>query len=148
MRVVKAFAFRVIPEINAQNQVIGITERPYLPLKIKYPRSHQTSQYNISCLVDSGSDVNLFPADMATSVGINFSKGEPRRIIGIGGIEIPSFLCSDIQIILPWGLKFSTEIQFSERQSVPLLGRKGFFDYFEEVIFNVKNSSFKLVYEK
>jgi len=97
--------------------------------------------------VDSGSDVNLFPVDMAKSVGINFKKGEPRRVFGIGGVEIPSFLHRNIEIILPDGLSFSTEIQFSEQQKTPLLGRTGFFNFFEEVTFNIKNSSFKLVYE-
>lgn len=148
MQVTDEFALTPIPLVDTNGKVTKIREIPYILLKFHSKMSHKTTKFAYRCLIDSGSDMLLFPSDIAISLGLNYERGKLKWAFGIGGVKIPTYLHNDIEFILPKGKHFSTSIQFSERQKVPLLGRNGFFDRFTEVIFDMSNSSFRLIYEK
>lgn len=98
----------------------------------------------INCLIDSGSDRNLFPAQWGEMVGIKINKGRLRKIGGIGKSEpIEAYTHSVVLIIGTY--KFQAEADFSYAQAIPLVGREGFFDHFAEVRFCQKDKVTELV---
>lgn len=101
----------------------------------------------INCLIDSGSDRNLFPAQWGEMVGIKISKGKLKKIGGIGNAEPIDAYTHTIGIIIGTH-KFQTEADFSYAQTVPLVGREGFFDHFIEVTFSQKDKVTELVLRK
>lgn len=85
-------------------------------------------------LVDSGASVNLFPARFGEQVGINIKKGKLVKLFGIGDKVISAYRH---KIKLHFGLKvFEINTDFSFEQNLPLLGRDGFFNLFQKVIFD------------
>ncbi len=105
--------------------------RPTVPIQISYKDKVTTS---FQALIDSGSDRNLFPAEIGELVGLDIKKGETRPIHGIGGVKISSFT-HEITLYIE-KCKFVTMVDFSYEQQVPLLGREGFFSLFKRVDFN------------
>ncbi len=110
---------------------------------------HSTHMYTskISCYLDTGAHYNIFPSEIATSF---FGKSEKslRRgielpILGIGGYTTTAY-GFNVEIIHPY-FKFTDEIYFLDNQSFPLLGRKGFMDHFDKIIFNEKERKLELV---
>lgn len=108
--------------------------RPIIPIKICY--KHQFLPYAINCLVDSGSDRNLFPAYLGERVGIKIRKGIPQKIGGIGKSQVKGFT-HDIKIFVD-NLNLLTKIDFSYEHEIPILGRNGFFNLFKSVVFKEK----------
>lgn len=89
-------------------------------------------------LVDSGSDRNLFPAEIGGIMGINFKKRSPNKLImGIGKQAIEAF--TERVSLYVGNNKFDVEVDFSYSQQIPLLGRNGFFDLFKQIIFREKD---------
>ena len=106
--------------------------RPYVPIRLAF--AHHLDKDVVYCLVDSGSDRNLFPALWGKSLGINITKGVPVNVTGIGGHDLVAYK-HNVKIYLDtFGLE--TEVFFTDRQKMPLLGRNGFFDKFKRVCFN------------
>ena len=130
---------------NNNNQVTGIVDRPYIPLLLKY--KHKISNTPVNCLLDSGSDCNLFPASWAAVVGINVRNGVKKRIRGIGGSEVIAYT-HKVELIYDKELRLYTDVDFSSQQNIPLLGREGFFDKFDEISFDLKNNCFTLIFKK
>jgi len=108
--------------------------RPIIPIKICY--KHQFLPYTINCLLDSGSDRNLFPAFLGEKIGIKIKKGIPQKIGGIGKSQINGF-SHNIKIFVG-NLSLLTKIDFSYEHEIPILGRNGFFNLFKGVIFKEK----------
>ena len=114
-------------------------------IKVKF--SERENQL-ISCLLDSGADVSTFPASIGRAIGINFDdedpiENAPKQISGKIGFkcwEVPktiSFPWQEETITLPIIWVDSNDVD-------PVLGRKGFFDKFEEVAFCEKKHVIKL----
>ena len=70
-------------------------------------------------------------------------KGVELRILGIGGYTTTAYGFT-VEINHPC-FKFSDVIYFLKNQPYPLLGRKGFMDHFEKIIFNEKAKKLELV---
>lgn len=133
----KVFSFSYIPYtlINSQtNKTVGEIFRPMITIRLSIRHGSITPAFD--ALADSGSDRNLLPGRWGDILGINFKKIRPRVIRGIGGININVYPAK-VNIWLV-GEKYSTEADFSYEQKDPLLGRKGFFDLFENVCFKEK----------
>lgn len=95
-------------------------------------------------LIDSGADFNLFPADIADSLGITVRKGEKFEHMGIGNVGITAY-SHKVKLFLD-GYNFTTEAHFSYDHKIPLLGRIGFFKYFKTVTFNENDKKLQLKY--
>ncbi len=106
--------------------------RPYILVRLC--NGHKISRGLVNCLLDSGSDRNLFPAGWGESVDINIKKGKELSILGIGGIEIKAYR-HKVKLYVG-DYSFESEVDFSFAQNKPLLGRDGFFNQFEEIVFN------------
>jgi len=120
------------PHIDPETgKINGQIYYPVIPIKIGY--GHQIFGYLINSLVDSGSDRNLFPSEIGERIGIKIKKGIPQEIGGIGAIKIIAFT-HKVKIYLK-DFSIDTFVDFSYEQNVPPLGRTGFFNYFEKVIF-------------
>ena len=119
------------PVTNQRKEIL----RPKIPIRLAY--EHKLSKVLVDCLIDSGSDTNLFPADWGRSVGIRIEKGDYDQIRGIGDVDIDSYIH---KVGLYIGSKrINVNANFSDEQNVPLLGRQGFFDQFPYIKFNEKS---------
>jgi hypothetical protein len=111
---------------------------------------HKSKQTNFSfrSLVDSGADFCVFPAKYGSVLGFDIKKGRPIVTSGIGGNETLYFHTIAVGIIVRKELwKFQCEAGFSFKMNskgTGLLGRRGFFDLFQEVAFNQQTSMFRL----
>lgn len=105
---------------------------PLIPIRLSY--KHNLGKVAVDCLIDSGADINLFPADWGESVEINIKKGAKQIINGIGAIGVESYV-HDIKVYLGTEISFITKANFSYSQEIPLLGRTGFFNHFKRVSF-------------
>jgi hypothetical protein len=114
---------------------------PYIPIRLSY--KHQFCKNPLLCLVDSGSERNLFPAIWGEAAKINIKRGQLKNIFGIGEIKIKAYT-HEIKLIAE-NFVFITFADFSYEQEVPLLGRHGFFDHFKAIIFKEKKKVFELV---
>lgn len=138
--------FTSVPILNEHQKVVRVIDRAIIPIKIGYKLSHKVSKTPVGCLLDSGSDRNLFPAHWGESVGIKVSKGRLSIIRGIGGITIEGYE-HFIDIYCGSKIKFSAHAIFSFQQQVPLLGRQGFFDNFKKIIFDEENGVVRLLFK-
>lgn len=132
------FPFPVIDPIT--KRVIETIYRPIVPIRLSY--NHRLSKYPFNCLVDSGSDRNLFPAVLGEQEGIKVKKGKEIGIVGIGNSVIKGY--KHLVKIYLGTLGINTEVDFSYAQQVPLLGRDGFFNKFDLVKFDDKNHELTL----
>lgn len=129
------------------NPVSGKSITIYLPLiPIRLSYKHKFGKVAVDCLIDSGADINLFPADWGESVGINIKKGPRQMINGIGAIGVESFV-HVVKIYLGSDIIFVTKANFSYSQEIPLLGRDGFFNHFKRVSFFEKEKIVELSYD-
>lgn len=131
----KPFKFTYYPYITEDPKSGKKSEifRPTIPIILVYKSK---STWDFQALVDSGSDRNLFPAELGEYLGIDIKKGTKRPIRGIGDYDIWSYT-HNVKILTA-GKSMEVEVDFSYEQKTPLLGREGFFNCFKEIIFNVK----------
>lgn len=102
--------------------------RPIVPVTLSY-KNREVTFY---ALIDSGADLNLFPANLLPSLGIELSTGRQGQVGGITDGETQPFYFHKINLEVG-GLIFKTEVAFMESLSQMghgLLGQKGFFDKF------------------
>ena len=104
---------------------------PFIPIRIAHDRKLSLP---FRALVDSGATRNLLPAALGIQAGIDILSGERVKIFGIGRKEITAYT-HKIKVHLDL-LSFETEADFSLDQDIPLLGREGFFNLFQKVIFD------------
>lgn len=106
------------------------------------------SKFFFQSVVDSGTDYCVFPASFGERVGIDVRSGKPTPMSGFGGKgqcfyhPIKVLAVIDKQI---W--RFKCFAGFSEQMNelgIGLLGRHGFFELFEEVIFDQRKKLFRL----
>ena len=116
--------------------------RPKIPVRLLV--NYNMSKILVDCLFDTGSDRNLFPADWGRSLGLKIEKGKKVKIGGIGKKEIAAYTHT---VVLYIGLnKILTEADFSDEQNMPLLGRIGFMDKFDDIVINEKKRFVKLCF--
>lgn len=108
--------------------------RPTVPIAISYKGN---PSWEFQALVDSGSDRNLFPAQLGESLDIDIKSGNPRPILGIGKNNIIDAYTHKIKIFIS-DYNFDSEADFSYEQQAPLLGRDGFFRFFKKIEFKEK----------
>ena len=113
----------------------GRIYRPKIPIRLCY--GHNMAKFLVDCLIDSGSDNNLFPAEWGEVLGIKIQKGKQTSIYGIGNIKIISY-CHKVKLYMGT-VSIFTEANFIYEQNIPLLGRNGFFNCFKRIIFNDKD---------
>ena len=101
-------------------------------------------------MIDSGAFMNIFHTDIAQVLGIDLSR---IREIGFGGVKESKRMHGKpyiVQIMIMnkgESITFDAYILFSDEISndgYGLLGRRGFFDQIDEVIFNYKAGKFYL----
>ena len=107
---------------------------PFVPIRLSM--NYRISQSIVDCLFDTGADINLFPATMATSLGVNLKKGNLTEHIGIGNVSVLAYR-HRVKIFVE-GHNFITFADFSEQQNVPLLGRITFAEHFKKVCLHGK----------
>ena len=124
--------YQIFPITDSAGKEIGEIARPVVKILLNY--KHGKIFGPIRTLLDSGSDYNLFPAEIAEILGINLRKGLIKTTEGIGSKRITTYRHSGIKIYIERH-SFETSIDFSKEISVPLLGQQGFFDKFKQVTF-------------
>ena len=102
----------------------------------------------IDCLVDSGADFCVLPANTGKAIGLDVQEGENVTTYGIGGQETLYFHKVKVEVTIkdePWIFEcragFSTKLN---TKGIGFLGREGFFDLFQEIAFNQKVKMFRL----
>jgi hypothetical protein len=104
---------------------------PIIPLTlISSRRSLQAEGY-----LDSGAFYSVFRVELLIRLGLQPRHGKPRYlVVGDGGFIPVHILKVPVEMV---GERFIAEIAFSERLGVGfnLIGRKGVFDHFDEIIF-------------
>lgn len=134
------FPYVGLPIRNPATKILlGTIYRPLIPIQIIFS---QKSSLLFEALVDSGADKSLFPLDIGSQIGIDFSQIKPHKARGIGGIVVKTY-SSPIEIKLKDQL-FKTVADFSAEIDYPLLGRQGFFDLFPKVEFDQKKKKLKI----
>ncbi|MBI2327475.1 hypothetical protein HYU92_04100 [Candidatus Curtissbacteria bacterium] len=104
--------------------------RPLVDVQVNYKHGQMI---RLTALVDSGSDYNLFPADICRVLGINLTKGTLIRIKGIGDAPpIEAYRHFGIKIFFE-SLTIETFADFSSAHNQTILGQKGFFDQFQGI---------------
>ena len=121
--------------IHSFNYIDG---KPFI--KVRF----DNADFDVQCLVDSGADFSIFSAAIGEAIGIDFSEWDPLT-------ESVSGLVSEITSRkwrvpvtihlggVPRGI--TIEAIFVDSPDINnILGRKTFFDKFDEIIFDEKNS--------
>ena len=107
---------------------------PIIPVILYGPNT----SIGVEAYVDSGASFSVFSYELAKELKVSLKDArEQYFVVGDGG-SIPSKL---VKIPVQIGTeKFLSEVAFSERLNIGfnLIGRKGVFEYFDEVVFNEK----------
>lgn len=109
---------------------------PFVPIRLSM--NYRISQSLINCLFDTGADVSLFPATMATSLGVNLKKGKLVEHMGIGDVSLLAYR-HRVKLFVD-AYRFNTFADFSEQQGLPLLGRITFAEHFKKVCLHGKGA--------
>lgn len=124
-----------------KKQIVGQVFTPLVPIMLSV--GHEISKTFFNCLLDSGSDFNLFPAKLGELMHLSITKGKRKEIHGIGDSVIIAYTH---QVKLYLGpTYFLTNVDFAYGQTTPLLGRDGFFDHFKTISFNEKEKFIELL---
>lgn len=123
----KEFEFIYLPKITIFIKINGIL----------YP-------FKIDAYVDSGATRNLFPADILKSLNIKLENNRKKIHYGIGEKEVVSYT-HDVEILVD-KYRISTEIDFSKDHKPHLLGIDKFFNFFDQVTFNMADRKLELAY--
>jgi hypothetical protein len=115
-------------------------ERPVIPIVLRNVRDTTMSAIAYEALIDSGSDRNIFPAEIADLLGIDLTS-EPTSVRYVGGVvagERRPVYFHPIEIEVGGLGAFMTTAGFMSdfsKGGYGLLGRKGFFNEFTFVKF-------------
>lgn len=102
--------------------------RPVIPVEVIY--ASITVPYEV--LVDSGSDSNIFDAQIAEILGLDLFSGKHSEVAGVTGVEEPIYI-HNIDLIIGGHLLKNIEIGFLKsigRLGYGVVGQQGFFDIF------------------
>lgn len=124
----------------------GVMYSPRLLTTLEW--TNVRSAFLFQSVVDSGADYCVFPANFGDRLGIDIKSGKSVQMSGFGGEGQCFYHEVNVLVIIDnrtW--RFKCFAGFSEQMNelgVGLLGRHGFFELFEEVIFDQRNKIFKL----
>ena len=114
--------------------------RPYIPIRLSW--GHKLGKVAVNCLLDSGADRNLFPSNWGASLGIIIKNGTISDHMGIGESGIRAYT-HKVNLYIG-AYKIITEVDFSDYQKTPLLGRDGFFNFFKLIKIDQQNKEIVL----
>ncbi len=131
---------------------VQIPAREGSPSKIVYSPILKTFLFNkgrpsfsFESIVDSGADFCVFPAELGELTGLEVRSGEVVPTKDVSGRELLYFHKVKVGIVVKEEMfRFSSYVGFSYKMNTGLLGRKGFFDIFDEIHFNQKTKMFRL----
>lgn len=86
----KIISFSYVPYVIKDPDTgayLGEIFRPVVAISISYGR---LISHTFDAIVDSGSDINLFPARLGEYIGINF-KNNFKIVYGIGGVRVKAY---------------------------------------------------------
>ena len=115
--------------------------RPVIPIEVIYRGI--TVSYEV--LVDSGSDSNIFDAQIAEILGLNSFSGRHAEVAGVTGVEEPIYI-HNVDLSIGGHLLKEVEVGFLKsmgRLGYGVVGQRGFFDMFV-VKFNLKKGIVEL----
>ncbi|OGY21242.1 MAG: hypothetical protein A2126_00065 [Candidatus Woykebacteria bacterium GWB1_45_5] len=115
--------------------------RPVIPIAVV----HKENQLTYEVLVDSGSDVNIFDANLARPLGLNLTSGERAKVSGITGVDEPMYV-HPVDLIIGGHLFKDVKVGFLKQigeYGYGVVGQKGFFDLFK-VTFDLKKEEIEL----
>lgn len=124
---------------------------PMIDVRVTNPDTGQAVNYR--AMLDSGAFANVFHSEIAEILGIDLTEKLQEISFGgvkeTGGISMKGKVCILELMVVDKGKshKFQTPVIFSNEVSksgFALLGRRGFFDQFNQVIFNYTESTFSL----
>ena len=145
-----ATKFVALPYVSAAcpaNPIFPTVENLYRPIiDVRLQYKGQEADFVFPCLVDSGADFCVFPAQFGEQMGINIKAGKAFDTSGIGGKASLHFHKIGVGLIFPTLVKyFQCLAGFTyQREGTGVLGRKGFFELFDCVTFREKQSMFEL----
>lgn len=112
--------------------------RPIIPIHLLSSDQTQRIQYYV--LLDTGTDYNLFHADLAELLGISdFRSGKEEMMFGIEGNSIMSYFHDTVIEVGGWKYKaYSGFTDFAGKTKLDqmpygILGQAGFFNFFKTV---------------
>lgn len=131
-------------KINLANPFSGKKNivRPIIPVSLSF----RNLAVRYEALIDSGSDFNIFPIEIAQKLKINLEKCKLIYFSGVEDSSVQGYI-SNIFISINHDI-FKTNIVFADLSNATgILGQHGFFDIFtvnfdlsnEEVVVNLKN---------
>lgn len=129
-----SFPYKSIPIVDKNGIAIKIIEKTIIPVILI--ASHKIAKYPVDCLVDSGADINLFPASWGESIGLKIRKGTEVKIWGIGTSFVLAYKHTVKLVLGNSKIQLETDVYFSFDQTIPLLGRDGFFNKFKSITFD------------
>lgn len=121
---------------------------PVVDVRLENPKTGVAFDY--PAMLDSGAFANVFHADIADLLGIDLSK---LKEIKFGGVKDSTAMKGKMAVvklkIIQKGRmhSFDAYVIFSKEVSNTgqgLLGRQGFFDHFDDIVFNFKKNEFFL----
>jgi len=119
---------------------------PRLPTILEWNKTR--SKFTFPSLVDSGADYCVFPANFGERLGLDIQKGRLAQMSGFGGRGQCFYHRVNVLVVINGKVwRFECFAGFSEQMNdlgMGLLGRHGFFELFEEVIFDQRKKVFKL----
>ena len=127
-------------QILAQGDTLAKTI--YAPI-LKTTLYHKNNErlFLIDSIIDSGADFCVFPANTGKVIGLDVYEGENVITNGIGGKETLYFHKVKVEVnIKDESWIFECRVGFSTKlnaKGVGFLERDGFFDFFQEVAFNL-----------
>ena len=85
-------------------------------------------------LVDSGATISLFHISVADDAGIDLKDAKKEYLAGVGGY-VPAYVKKEVELEIEDLGELKIPIAFTEYifSDLAILGRQGFFDYFEIV---------------
>jgi hypothetical protein len=126
--------YSLVPSLTPMGKLI-ISRTPLLKLGFK--------EFYINCLIDTGAVISVMPSVFGEVLGLEIKKGEPFLIKGIDNVNMPSHVHEVNFFIDKYEIKL--RIAFSDSFKFPfgLLGREGFFDFFN-VDFHQKEGFYEI----
>lgn len=93
---------------------------------------HNNMIVGYECLVDSGSDYNIFDEKLANTLDIDIKSGNERSIVGVGKQKLIGYEHNlNLRVI---GKSYSAKVIFCKDTSgnaMGILGNQGFFNKFD-----------------
>ena len=137
--------FFFIPEITTDFLTGKKVEvfRPKIPIRFLAKNRQVTNP--LDCLFDTGADRILLPGAWGKGLGLDVKAGKEGRTAGIDNVPITTYTHKITLFVGSY--KISADADFAYENNIPLLGRFGFMDKFEQIEINENKRYVKLFYK-